>query len=128
MSASIITSTSAQHLAERWTSRILRLGVWTSAALMIIGLLRAALSPTSIVPLSTNPSFGVLAEQICSASFDPVTLMFTGLVLLMFTPVLRVITAAFGFAVERDWRFVIVSSIVLLMLVGEIIYSMFVRG
>jgi uncharacterized membrane protein len=46
----------------------------------------------------------------------------------MFTPILRVITAIFGFAVERDWRFVAVSSIVLLMLAGEIIYSVFLKG
>jgi uncharacterized membrane protein len=45
----------------------------------------------------------------------------------MFTPILRVITAVFGFAAERDWRFVIVSSVVLFMLVGEIVYSVFMR-
>ena len=121
-------SKSAQLKVERWTSRVLRLGVWISAGLMIIGLLLAALSPTSIVPLSTNPSLAVLAARLCSTSFDPVTLMFTGLVMLMFTPVLRVVTAVFGFAVERDWRFVIVASVVLLMLAGEIVYSMFVQG
>jgi uncharacterized membrane protein len=94
---------------------------------MVTGLLFAAMSPSSVIPLSTNPSLGVLAERMCSASFDPVTLMFTGLVMLMFTPVLRVITAIIGFAVERDWRFVVVSSVVLLMLVGEMVYSMVVR-
>jgi uncharacterized membrane protein len=54
--------------------------------------------------------------------------MFAGLVMLMFTPVLRVITAVLGFAVEQDWRFVIVSSMVLLMLIGEIAYSIFLKG
>ena len=124
----ISDSNSAQHNAERWTSRILRLGVWVSACLMIIGLVLAAMSPSEIVPLSTNPSLGNLAERMFSTTIDPVTLMFTGLVMLMFTPVLRVITAVFGFAVERDWRFVVVSSIVMLMLAGEIIYSVFLKG
>jgi uncharacterized membrane protein len=124
----ISDSKSAQHHAERWTSRILRLGVWVSASLMVMGLFLAAMSPSATVPLSTNPSLGNLAERMCSITFDPVTLMFTGLVMLMFTPVLRVITAVFGFAVERDWRFVIVSSVVLCMLAGEIVYSVFMRG
>jgi uncharacterized membrane protein len=123
----ISISDNTQHDAERWTSRVLRLGVWVSASLMIFGLLLAALSPISIVPLSMNPSLGNLVERMFSFTFDPVTLMFTGLVVLMFTPILRVITAVFGFAAERDWRFVIVSSVVLFMLVGEIVYSVFMR-
>jgi uncharacterized membrane protein len=121
-------STDVHHTAERWTSRVLRLGVWVSASLMILGLVIATISPSFIVPVSTNPSLGNLAERIFSTTFDPVTLMFAGLVMLMFTPVLRVITAVFGFALERDWRFVVVSSIVFLMLLVEILYSIFLKG
>jgi uncharacterized membrane protein len=124
----ISDSNNAQHNAERWTSRVLRLGVWVSASLMIVGLLFATMSPSAVVPLSTNPSLGNLAERMLSTTIDPVTLMFAGLVVLMFTPVLRVMTAIIGFAVERDWRFVVVSSIVLVMLAGEIIYSVILKG
>jgi uncharacterized membrane protein len=124
----ISISNNTQHDAERWTSRVLRLGVWVSASLMIFGLLLATMYPSSIVPLSINPSLGNLAERMLSDTFDPLTLMFTGLVVLMLTPVLRVITAVFGFAIERDWRFVVVSSVVLFLLVSEIVYSLFVGG
>jgi uncharacterized membrane protein len=110
---------------ERWTSRILRMGVWVSASLMAAGLLLAAMIPSSIIAPASNPSLGDLAGRMFSGSFDPVTLMFTGLVCLMFTPILRVITAVFGFAAERDWRFVFVSLIVFLMLAGEIVYSIY---
>ena len=118
-------SHTANDHPERWTSRVLRIGVWVSASLMIAGLLIATLSPSTVVLLSSNPSLGSLAERMLSTTFDPVALMFTGLVFLMFTPILRVITAVAGFAVEQDWRFVLVSSIVLLMLAGEIVYSVF---
>jgi uncharacterized membrane protein len=121
-------SNDTHHAAERWTSRVLRLGVWVSASLMILGLILAEISPSSIVTLSANPSLGNLAVRIFSTTFDPVTLMFAGLVMLMLTPVLRVITAVFGFALERDWRFVVVSSFVFLMLLGEILYSTFLKG
>jgi uncharacterized membrane protein len=122
------SSNDTQYLAERWTSRILRVGVWISASLMILGLILATIFPSSVVPFPTNPSLGKLAERIFSTSFDPITLMFSGLVVLMFTPILRVITAVFGFAMERDWRFVFVSSLVFLMLVCEIVYSLFLKG
>ena len=121
-------STDIQYTAERWTSRVLRLGVWVSASLMILGLVIATIFPSFIVPVSTNPSLGNLAERIFSTTFDPITLMFAGLVMLMFTPVLRVITAVVGFALERDWRFVVVSSLVFLMLLVEILYSIFLKG
>ncbi len=124
----ISISNDTHHAAERWTSRVLRLGVWVSAILMVLGLLIGAISPLSIVVLPTNPSLGNLVERMFSCTFDPATLMFVGLVILMLTPVLRVITAVFGFAVERDWRFVTVSSIVLLLLMGEIMYSIFLKG
>jgi len=122
------SSNDTRYLAERWTSRILRVGVWISASFMILGLFLTTIFPSSVVPFPTNPSLGILAERIFSASFDPITLMFSGLVMLMFTPILRVITAVFGFAMERDWRFVFVSSLVFLMLACEIMYSLFLKG
>ena len=116
------------HSVERRTSRVLRLGVWVSASLMIFGLLFAAISPSPIDPPSTNPSLRMVAEHLFSSKFDPVMLIFAGLIMLMFTPILRVITAIYGFAMERDWRFVVVSSVVFILLAGEIMYSIFLKG
>ena len=124
----ISISNDVRHDAERWTGRVLRIGVWVSASLMIAGLLIAAMYPSTIVVFSSNPTLGNLVMRMLSGSFDPITLMFAGLVFLMFTPILRVITAIVGFGVERDWRFVFVSSVVLLLLVGEIVYSIFIKG
>jgi uncharacterized membrane protein len=124
----ISVSNDMRHNAELWTARILRIGVWVSASLMIAGLLIAALYPSTVVAFSSNPTLGNLFLRMLSGSFDPVTLMFAGLVFLMFTPIFRVITAVVGFGLERDWGFVFVSSIVLLLLVGEIVYSIFIKG
>jgi uncharacterized membrane protein len=123
-----INPNDAHHSVERWTSRVLRLGVWVSASLMSFGLFFAVISPSPIDPLSTNPSLGMVAEHLFSSRFDPVILMFAGLLMLMFTPILRVITAVYGFAMERDWRFVVVSSVVFILLAGEIMYSIFLKG
>ncbi len=45
----------------------------------------------------------------------------------MCTPIIRVITAIAGFIAERDWRFIFVSCIVLVLLTGEIVYSLFIK-
>jgi uncharacterized membrane protein len=121
----ISISNDVKHDAERWTGRVLRIGVWVSASLMIAGLLVGAIYPSTIVAFSSNPTLGDLLLRLLVGSFDPVTLMFAGLV---FTPILRVITAIVGFGVERDWRFVFVSAVVLLLLTGEIVYSIFIKG
>lgn len=128
MQEHISISENAKHSAERCTSHVLRLGVWASASLMILGLLIATIWPSSVITITSNPSLGDLIVRIFSGTFDPVTLMFAGIVLLMFTPILRVITAVFAFAIEKDRRFVFVSSIVLIMLAVEIIYSIFLKG
>jgi uncharacterized membrane protein len=128
MPSPISISNNVRHEAERWTSRVLRMGVWISASFMIAGLLLAAIYPSTVVAFSTNPTLGSLVMRILSGSFDPITLMFAGLVFLMFTPILRVVTAVIGFGVERDWRFVFVSSVVLFLLIGEIMYSIFIKG
>jgi len=94
---------------------------------MIAGSLIGEIFPSTIVVFYENPTLGNLAMRILSGSFDPVTLMFAGLVFLMFTPIFRVITAVIGFCMEHDWRFVFVSCIVLILLAGEIIYSLFIK-
>lgn len=124
----ISVSDDGNHYAERWTGRILRIGVWTSAGIMILGLLLAATIPSSSASAPSDPSLRELASRLLSSSLDPMTLLFAGLVLLMFTPIVRVATAIVAFARERDWRFVAVSAFVLLLLGGEIVYSILLKG
>jgi uncharacterized membrane protein len=112
------------HLVERWIGRTLRFGVWISAGLMIAGLLLAWFSTGSLRLPSENPSPGDVFRNLLAGSLDPVTLMFAGLLLLMLTPFLRVLTAAVGFAAEKDRRFVVVALVVFAMLVGELVFSL----
>jgi uncharacterized membrane protein len=122
-----ISKTNAQS-TERRSGRVLRFGVWVSAGFMIAGLFLAAVFPSTIIVSSSNPTLGDLFWRLFGGSYDPATLMFAGLVFLMLTPVLRVITAIFGFLMEHDWRFVFVSCVVLVLLAGEIVYSIFLKG
>jgi uncharacterized membrane protein len=112
------------HRLERWISRVLRFGVWGSASLMIAGLASAWISESTLRVPAENPSATEVLRNLASGSFDPTTLMFAGLVLLMLTPFLRVLTAAAGFAVEKDRAFTLVSIVIFLMLIGELVYSL----
>ncbi len=112
---------------DRWASRVLRIGVWTSATLMTAALILAAIHGFRIDLPDHALTLPQLAQRLFTSSFDPVTLGFTGLVVLMLTPILRVITAIVGFAVERDRRFVLVSVAVLVFLLAEVTYSLFIK-
>ena len=113
-----------ERRVERWIGRILRFGVWGSAALMISGLVAAWFSEGALHIPAENPAATDVLRNLLSGSLDPATLMFGGLVLLMLTPLLRVLTAAAGFVVEKDHKFTVVSLVIFCMLVGELVYSL----
>jgi uncharacterized membrane protein len=120
----VLETSTTSHVVERWVGRALRLGVWSSAALMVAGLLVAWFSSGSLSLPRENPPPGVVLHDLLAGSIDPVTLMFAGLLLLMLTPFLRVLTAAIGFAAEKDRRFSVVALVVFAMLLGELILSL----
>ena len=127
MSAETLTpehKSDIDRVVEHWVGRVLRTGVWSSAGLMIVGLLLAWFSAGSIQPPSENPAPGQVLRNMLSGSFDPVTLIFAGLLLLMLTPFVRVLTAAVGFAAEKDTPFVIVALVVFAMLLAELLFSL----
>ena len=80
--------------------RILRIGVTTSSTSLAIGL---------VLRLSTGESRAV--DLLLTA----------GLVILMATPVGRVVISVVEYALERDWFFVVMTSIVLLELLASVV-------
>ena len=113
-----------RHLVERWISWTLRIGVWGSATLMALGLALAWGSSGTLRLPSENPRPADVLHSLLSGSLDPVMLMFAGLLFLMLTPFLRVLTAVVGFAAEKDRTFVIVALVVFTMLLAELVFSL----
>jgi uncharacterized membrane protein len=111
----------SRHFVERWTQWALRIGVWSSASLMFLGLILNTLDPAGELP---HLSLGEAFQKLASLSVDAPLLITMGLIFLMLTPYLRVLTAIIGFTAEKDWKFSIVSLTVFLMLVGELLYSL----
>ncbi len=99
---------------EKWISRTLRAGVWTSASLMTIGIF---LDP--FFPGGANPIF----PESISWPLTALTFLQTGLLLLILTPFLRVTATLVSFIQEKDWKFVAVSSFVFIMLLIELVLA-----
>lgn len=84
---------------EAAVGRVLRVGVTASSVCLAVGL-----------ALSMVPQAEWLAHPLLNA----------GLVILMATPVGRVVISVAEYAVERDWVFVVLTTIVLLELAGGV--------
>ncbi|SRR5579875_3339776 len=106
--------------AEVVISFILRAGVVVSGVIIALGSLlyfiEAARQPHG--PHATShelTAIGGIAHALLTG--DPLAIIMLGLILLLLTPVLRVIVSIGAFALERDWRYVAITSLVLIILI-----------
>jgi len=106
---------------EKTIGKILRVGVAVSATFMIVGLLMFFITGStgySQASQELNSDWPRNITAIFSGVFSlkPVALMMLGLLLLIFTPVLRVIASIFSFAFEKDRLYVYITLTVLAIL------------
>lgn len=102
---------------------ILQGGVILSALVVLIGLVLMAFQPHKFAPqnlLNFPQTFGQVWAGLLTLS--PQAVIALGLLLLIATPVMRVAVSIVAFAVERDWRYVIITCIVLIILLFSIFY------
>jgi uncharacterized membrane protein len=88
---------------ERVVGIVLRAGVFASSACLAVGLL-----------LSLATGGGPVAAFLLN----------TGIVVLLATPVARVIVSTVEYIVERDWPFAVLTTIVLLELVASAVAAL----
>jgi uncharacterized membrane protein len=105
---------------------LLRVGVSLSAALVFVAGI-AYLWQNHALRVSYQQFHGEAAALTSisgvlrgAASLDPLALMQLGLLILIATPVARVLFAAFAFALEHDWLYVAVSLIVFSVLLATL--------
>jgi uncharacterized membrane protein len=121
--------TDAPRGAELAISRILKVGVEASLALIVAGSLLSFVQAGAYGPLPSDvarltgpggsfPRTAVwLAWGILHLRGQAVIV--SGLLLLIATPVLRVATSVVAFALERDRAFVAITAVVLLLLLAS---------
>jgi uncharacterized membrane protein len=109
-------------------ANMLRWGVTLAAAVVFLGGILSLRNPTAAAPdyAHFHPTpLPSLSEILRSAAhLDPSSIIQLGILLLIATPVLRVVFCIAGFSRQRDKVYVFISSAVLLIL----IYSLFRGG
>jgi uncharacterized membrane protein len=114
---------------EGMIGSLLRIGVLSAAALVLFGgviyLAQHGTQPVSYRTFVAGPeklrTFGGIVRSAAHLESDG--LMQFGLLLLIATPVARVVFAAVGFQLERDRLYVAISLIVLAVLVFSLLHA-----
>lgn len=105
------------HELNAVVHRVLTVGLAISTSLILIGLVldlaRHRQVPTDV------PSFWDVFRR--TAELRPSGFLTLGLLVLVATPILRVIGSTLAFAYERDWRYVLVTSVVLVVVILSIV-------
>ena len=117
----------AEERVEQMVGNLLRIGVLFAAAVTLLGgiafmIHHGALTPDHSVfrgqPEMLSSLTGVLAGAI---ALEPAAIVQLGIVLLIATPVARVLLTLIAFAIQRDWMYVLISAIVLVLLAYSLI-------
>jgi len=110
-----------------WISRILRIGVFTSAAVIIIGgILFAIQHPDAVFSFKSfagEPARLRQVDVIIREAFQlrSRSVIQLGILILIATPVLRVIFSFIEFLIHKDWIFVLITVIVITALFYSLI-------
>jgi uncharacterized membrane protein len=111
---------------DRTVSAVLRSGVLLSAALVLAGGIAFLASHRQGIPdyrkfqAELTPLSSIHGVVRGAFALDPLYIIQLGLLVLIATPVVRVLTCAAGFSFERDWTYSIVSLIVLALLIAGV--------
>lgn len=101
---------------ERQIGVTLRIGVVISVSIMLVGFVYYLLSNAQ-TGLSGNhwpQQFNTLI--VATMQLKPGAIMMFGLLLLILTPILRVLASIYAFYTIKDWQYVAITTIVLFIL------------
>jgi uncharacterized membrane protein len=107
---------------DEFIGLLLRTGVILAATVVFIGgifyLARYGSSPAHYAVFQGEPAYLSHVGEILRSAFGrhPRAIVQLGILLLIATPVARVIFTVFAFAYERDWTYVLITLIVLALL------------
>ncbi|HEY7974620.1 MAG TPA: TSUP family transporter [Ktedonobacterales bacterium] len=107
--------------AELLISNVLRGGVLVSAAVILVGVALYYLhpQPTTADALSYPNRLGEIIPGVLAGSAEAIITL--GLLILLVTPVLRVAVSIGAFALEHDWLYVGITTLVLALLLTSIL-------
>ena len=107
--------------------RVLLAGMLISSALFAIGIVRALLHP-GYIPLTADwvrqqYHWRTLTKGLLE--LQPSSVMLVATALLILTPVTRVVVSIYAFAMDHDRKYVLVTSLVLLVMAITVVLGIF---
>lgn len=123
-------SNPTDHEIDLSVASMLRFGVTLAAVVVLAGGLLYLRHPWSMTPDYTHFNSGGASRKSITGVFDglvqlkPRSIIQFGLILLIATPVARVVICVIGFARQKDRLYVSISSVVLIILLYSLTKSM----
>lgn len=109
--------------AQTAIAAVLRYGSLISTLVMAFGLALVLLHrPPLLPPLGSPAAAGLLLSR--AVQFDAPAVSEIGVLLLLLTPILRIVVAAVSFGLERDHKHMFIALGVLGVVILSIIYAM----
>jgi uncharacterized membrane protein len=104
---------------DRVIGRLLTIGTYASILLLAIG--SVLMFASRIDPLAGAPPFepGLIVDDI--THLRPAGFMWLGLLVLLATPILRVIVSFFGYAARGERTMAVVAVLILVVIAGSIV-------
>jgi uncharacterized membrane protein len=115
--------TDKKNRAFSYISSILLIGSFCAAGLLFLGLGMLFIQghPEGYLTNSSHPSFLTLISHLFKG--EPTAIISFGILVMMFTPFLRVVAAGFAFLSEKDFKYALIAFGVMLILLFTIIPS-----
>ncbi len=112
---------SKREKIDVWVGNVLLIGSYAAALLLLAGLVALFFfDQTTVTRLESKPlSFSTFFPELKESS--ALALLNLGILVMMLTPLLRVITAGFSFFLEKDYKYLLIASGVLIILLANII-------
>ena len=105
---------SPRHDIERVTGRLLVWLTYVSVILLVIGVI--LMLAQGISPLDVPPSFDPAAIAADVGAMRATAFLWLGLLAVLVTPILRVVVAGIGFALDREWVMALVAVGILVVI------------
>ena len=107
--------------AYSWVAAVLRWGSYASAGLMLLGIALVFFRPDFMMQVGPAMPLAWLPKQISLG--NPYAVMQLGVVLLLLTPLARLVVAALSFWMEGERRYTLVSLAVLFIILASLLLS-----
>ncbi len=107
--------------AYSWVAAVLRWGSYVSAGFMLLGIVLIFFQPDVPIQVGSAMPLAAMTEQL--RLLNPYAVMQLGVILLLLTPLARLVVAALSFWLEGERRYTLISLAVLVIILASLLLS-----